>query len=81
MDENHILRRLQPKSMWYLSILGTLATTQREYVALHAFRRLNVQVVLQGLTHRISVLVTHILLILLNLEKNRNCIYLMGNIF
>lgn len=50
MDENHILRRLQPKSMWYLSILGTLATTQREYVALHAFRRLNVQVVLQGHT-------------------------------
>lgn len=45
MDENHTLRKLQPKSMWYLSILGTLATTQREYVALHAFRRLNVQVV------------------------------------
>ncbi|KAJ1699268.1 hypothetical protein LUZ63_007780 [Rhynchospora breviuscula] len=43
MDENHILRKLQPKSMWYLSVLGTLATTQREYVALHAFRRLNVQ--------------------------------------
>ncbi|KAJ3678320.1 hypothetical protein LUZ60_002123 [Juncus effusus] len=43
MDENHILRKLQPKSVWYLSVLGALATTQREYVALHAFRRLNPQ--------------------------------------
>jgi senataxin len=50
IDENQTLRKLQPKSMWYLSILGTLATTQREYVALHAFCRLNVQVV-----HLISV--------------------------
>ncbi|KAK6115467.1 hypothetical protein DH2020_007736 [Rehmannia glutinosa] len=29
--------------VWYLTLLGSLATTQREYVALHAFRRLNLQ--------------------------------------
>ncbi|XP_051185779.1 probable helicase MAGATAMA 3 [Lolium perenne] len=38
-----ILGKLQPQSTWYLTGIGSLATTQREYVALHAFRRLNVQ--------------------------------------
>ncbi|POO04034.1 P-loop containing nucleoside triphosphate hydrolase [Trema orientale] len=42
-DDDHILQKLQPKSIWYLTVLGSLATTQREYVALHAFRRLNSQ--------------------------------------
>lgn len=43
-DDDHILRKLQPKGIWYLTVLGSLATTQREYVALHAFCRLNSQV-------------------------------------
>lgn len=43
-SEVNVLRKLQPRSTWYLTGLGSLATTQREYVALHAFRRLNVQV-------------------------------------
>ncbi|KAL4604072.1 hypothetical protein ACB092_10G167600 [Castanea dentata] len=43
VDDEHILRKLQPKGIWYLTVLGSLATTQREYVALHAFRRLNLQ--------------------------------------
>ncbi|XP_010541131.1 PREDICTED: uncharacterized ATP-dependent helicase C29A10.10c [Tarenaya hassleriana] len=43
MDENHILRKLKPKEIWRLTVLGSLATTQREYVALHAFSRLNPQ--------------------------------------
>lgn len=42
-DNDHIVRKLQPRSIWFLSVLGSLATTQREYVALHAFRRLNMQ--------------------------------------
>ncbi|KAH9604983.1 hypothetical protein KSS87_014922 [Heliosperma pusillum] len=42
-DNGHILRKFQPRSIWFLSVLGSLATTQREYVALHAFRRLNIQ--------------------------------------
>ncbi|KAG8641878.1 uncharacterized ATP-dependent helicase C29A10.10c isoform X2 [Manihot esculenta] len=42
-DEDHILRKLQPRGTWYLTVLGSLATTQREYVALHAFCRLNPQ--------------------------------------
>ncbi|KAK1287351.1 putative helicase MAGATAMA 3 [Acorus calamus] len=41
--EDHVLRKLQIKSTWYLTVLGSLATTQREYIALHAFRRLNMQ--------------------------------------
>ncbi|KAJ0987929.1 hypothetical protein J5N97_006285 [Dioscorea zingiberensis] len=41
--DDHILRKFQSKSIWYLTVLGSLATTQREYVALHAFRRLNSQ--------------------------------------
>ncbi|GKV44053.1 hypothetical protein SLEP1_g51280 [Rubroshorea leprosula] len=41
--DDHILGKLQPKSIWYLTVLGSLATTQREYVALHAFSRLNSQ--------------------------------------
>lgn len=43
-DDDHILKKLHPKGIWYLTILGSLATTQREYIALHAFRRLNSQV-------------------------------------
>ncbi|KAK1406766.1 hypothetical protein QVD17_38374 [Tagetes erecta] len=43
VDDDHILNKLQPKGVWYLTILGALATTQREYIALHAFRRLNSQ--------------------------------------
>lgn len=42
-DDDHILRKLQPKGIWYLTVLGSLATTQREYIALHAFHRLNSQ--------------------------------------
>uniref|UniRef100_A0A7N0V5N1 Uncharacterized protein n=1 Tax=Kalanchoe fedtschenkoi TaxID=63787 RepID=A0A7N0V5N1_KALFE len=42
-DKDHILNKLQPKGIWYLTVLGSLATTQREYVALHAFRRLHMQ--------------------------------------
>ncbi|XP_048498755.1 uncharacterized protein LOC104891497 isoform X2 [Beta vulgaris subsp. vulgaris] len=42
-DNDHILKKLQPRSIWFLSVLGSLATIQREYVALHAFRRLNIQ--------------------------------------
>lgn len=44
IDDDHILRKLHPKSIWHLTVLGSLATTQREYVALHAFSRLNSQV-------------------------------------
>ncbi|CAN1841283.1 Helicase SEN1 [Linum perenne] len=43
VDDDHILRKLQHRSTWYLTVLGSLATTQREYVALHAFCRLNSQ--------------------------------------
>ncbi|KAL3640759.1 hypothetical protein CASFOL_015727 [Castilleja foliolosa] len=43
IDDDHILRKLHPGGVWYLTQLGSLATTQREYVALHAFRRLNLQ--------------------------------------
>ncbi|PKA50751.1 putative helicase MAGATAMA 3 [Apostasia shenzhenica] len=43
VDDDNILRKFKPKSIWYLTVLGSLATTQREYVALHAFRRLNLQ--------------------------------------
>ncbi|KAK4757964.1 hypothetical protein SAY87_019265 [Trapa incisa] len=42
-NNDHILRKLQTKCTWYLTVLGSLATTQREYVALHAFRHLNTQ--------------------------------------
>ncbi|KAF7843586.1 putative ATP-dependent helicase C29A10.10c-like isoform X1 [Senna tora] len=43
MDGDHIIRKLQVGSTWFLTVLGSLATTQREYIALHAFRRLNLQ--------------------------------------
>ncbi|XP_059644917.1 uncharacterized protein LOC132286579 [Cornus florida] len=43
VDNDHIVRKLNPKSIWFLTVLGSLATTQREYIALHAFRRLNSQ--------------------------------------
>ncbi|XP_071741756.1 probable helicase MAGATAMA 3 [Rutidosis leptorrhynchoides] len=42
-DDDHILRKLHPKGIWFLTVIGALATTQREYIALHAFRRLNSQ--------------------------------------
>ncbi|KAA8544548.1 hypothetical protein F0562_022593 [Nyssa sinensis] len=42
-DNDHILRKVHPKGIWFLTVLGSLATTQREYIALHAFRRLNLQ--------------------------------------
>ncbi|XP_024977199.1 helicase sen1-like isoform X1 [Cynara cardunculus var. scolymus] len=42
-DDDHILKKLHQKGVWFLTVLGALATTQREYVALHAFRRLNSQ--------------------------------------
>ncbi|KAF5748639.1 P-loop containing nucleoside triphosphate hydrolases superfamily protein isoform 3 [Tripterygium wilfordii] len=41
--DDHILRKLQPRGIWYLTVLGSTATTQREYIALHAFCRLNSQ--------------------------------------
>ncbi|GMH20618.1 hypothetical protein Nepgr_022459 [Nepenthes gracilis] len=41
---DHIIRKLQPRGLWFLTVLGSLATTQREYLALHAFRHLNVQI-------------------------------------
>lgn len=44
LDDDHIIRKLEGGSIWYLTVLGSIATTQREYVALHAFRRLNMQV-------------------------------------
>ncbi|KAM7516799.1 hypothetical protein LguiA_006382 [Lonicera macranthoides] len=43
VDDDHILKKLHPKGIWFLTALGSLATTQREYIALHAFRRLNSQ--------------------------------------
>ncbi|GMI83180.1 hypothetical protein like AT4G30100 [Hibiscus trionum] len=43
VDDDHILRKLQLRTIWYLTVLGSLATSQREYVALHAFCRLNSQ--------------------------------------
>ncbi|KAI0495481.1 hypothetical protein KFK09_021782 [Dendrobium nobile] len=43
VEDDNLLRKLLPKSIWYLTVLGSLATTQREYIALHAFRRLNQQ--------------------------------------
>lgn len=44
LDCDHIIRKLQVGSTWFLTVLGSLATTQREYIALHAFRRLTLQV-------------------------------------
>ncbi|KAJ6854345.1 putative ATP-dependent helicase-like [Iris pallida] len=43
MDNDHLLKKLHAKNTWYLTTLGTLTTTQREYVALHAFPRLSQQ--------------------------------------
>ncbi|XP_076935524.1 putative helicase MAGATAMA 3 [Bidens hawaiensis] len=43
VDDEHILDKFQRKGVWFLTVLGALATTQREYIALHAFRRLNSQ--------------------------------------
>ncbi|CAA7048807.1 unnamed protein product [Microthlaspi erraticum] len=43
IDDNHVLRKLKPKDIWHMTVLGSLATTQREYVALHAFSQLNPQ--------------------------------------
>ena len=45
MSEDPIVRKFQTKGiMWYLTVLGSLATSQREYVALHAFQNLQQQV-------------------------------------
>lgn len=46
-DDDHILRKLRPGDLWYLTPLGSLATTQREYIALHAFRHLHAQVLFE----------------------------------
>ncbi|XAR48576.1 hypothetical protein NMG60_11031445 [Bertholletia excelsa] len=43
IDNDHILKKLQPRGIWFLTVLGSLATTQRQYVALHAFCRVNLQ--------------------------------------
>ncbi|PSS17408.1 Helicase like isoform 1 [Actinidia chinensis var. chinensis] len=43
VDNDHIIRKLQPRGIWFLTVLGSLATIQREYIGLHAFRRLNLQ--------------------------------------
>ncbi|KAI5072004.1 hypothetical protein GOP47_0012110 [Adiantum capillus-veneris] len=44
--EESIKKRFQSKgTMWYLTVLGSLATTQREYVALHAFQNLQSQMI------------------------------------
>ncbi|KAI3819831.1 hypothetical protein L1987_13683 [Smallanthus sonchifolius] len=43
VDDDHIIRKLHPKGIWFLTFLGSLATIQREYIALHAFLRLNSQ--------------------------------------
>ncbi|XP_078436793.1 uncharacterized protein LOC144707525 [Wolffia australiana] len=43
VGEDHVLRKFVPKTVWYLTVLGSLATTQREYIALHAFRHLHSQ--------------------------------------
>jgi senataxin len=45
MSEGTIIRKYQTKGvLWYLTVLGSLATTQREYVALHGFQNLQQQV-------------------------------------
>ena len=45
MSEETIIRKYQSKGyLWYLTVLGSLATTQREYVALHALQNLQQQV-------------------------------------
>ncbi|CAK9174268.1 unnamed protein product [Ilex paraguariensis] len=43
VDDDHILKKLHHRGTWFLTVLGSLATTQREYIGLHAFRRLNSQ--------------------------------------
>jgi senataxin len=44
-EEGAIIRKYQTKGiLWYLTVLGSLATTQREYVALHGFQNLQQQV-------------------------------------
>ncbi|KAK9080810.1 hypothetical protein SSX86_000568 [Deinandra increscens subsp. villosa] len=43
VDDDHIINKLQTTGVWFLTVLGALATTQREYIALHAFRTLNSQ--------------------------------------
>lgn len=43
--EESIKKKYQSNgTVWYLTVLGSLATTQREYVALHAFQNLQSQV-------------------------------------
>jgi hypothetical protein len=55
-SEGNVLRKLQPRSTWFLTGLGSLATTQREYIALHAFHRLNVQVMCISFSYRYCLL-------------------------
>lgn len=44
--EESIKKKFQSKGiLWYLTVLGSLATTQREYVALHAFQNLQPQMI------------------------------------
>lgn len=54
-DDDHILRKLHPKGIWFLTVLGSTATTQREYIALHAFRRLNLQVTIWEIKRLLNV--------------------------
>ncbi|XP_010265856.1 PREDICTED: uncharacterized protein LOC104603505 isoform X2 [Nelumbo nucifera] len=42
VDDDHILKKFQNKGIWYLIVLGFLATTQHEYIALHGFRHLKI---------------------------------------
>ncbi|KAJ7518585.1 hypothetical protein O6H91_21G075400 [Diphasiastrum complanatum] len=45
-NPSSILRNLEnSKVTWFLTVLGSLATTQREYVALHALQRLHAQMI------------------------------------
>lgn len=45
-SEEALKRKFQHKGLtWYLTVLGSLATTQREYVALHAFQHLHSQMI------------------------------------
>ncbi|KAH7283286.1 hypothetical protein KP509_35G070300 [Ceratopteris richardii] len=46
ITEETVKKKFQSKgTMWYLTVLGSLATTQREYVALHAFQNLQPQMI------------------------------------
>ncbi|KAF6149170.1 hypothetical protein GIB67_026026 [Kingdonia uniflora] len=40
-EDDQILRRFKLNEFWYLTVLGSLVTTEREYNALHAFHSFN----------------------------------------